>query len=139
MTDRWEPIVTFVIPGRPKPKGRPRFARGHAYTPESTRAAEREVIDMFELACPLWEPTIEDVRLTLDVYFQYGRVADLDNVAKLISDALNGYAYVDDRQIRKLEVNGYENFGDSAGVAVSFAIYKGATTDPDYDDSVGGF
>jgi len=126
MADRWEHITTFIVPGRPKPKGRPRFTRqGRAYTPETTRKAEQDVIDLFELACPLWEPTLEDVRLTLDVYFEYGRVADLDNCAKLIQDALNGYAYVDDRQVRKLEVNGYENFGDSCGVAVSFAIYKG--------------
>lgn len=128
--DRWEPIVTFVIPGRPKPKGRPRFSRqGHAYTPETTRAAERNVIDLFELAAPLWEPTVEDVRLTLDVCFQYGRVADLDNIAKLISDALNGYAWVDDRQIRKLEVNSFENAGERAGVVVSFAIFKGSADD----------
>ncbi|SIN72555.1 RusA family crossover junction endodeoxyribonuclease [Agromyces cerinus] len=126
MSDRWEPIVTFIVPGRPKPKGRPRFTkRGHAYTPQSTRDAEKQVVDLFELAAPLWEPTLEDVRLTLDVCFQHGRVADLDNVAKLISDALNGWAWVDDRQIRKLEVNGFENAGDRAGVVVSFAIYKG--------------
>lgn len=122
----WEPIVTFTVPGRPKPKGRPRFTKtGHAYTPDTTRKAEQNVIDLFELACPLWEPTIEDVRLTLDVCFQHGRVADLDNIAKLISDALNGYAYKDDRQIRKLEVNGFEHAGDMAGVVVSLAIWKG--------------
>ena len=126
MTDRWEPITTFIIPGRPKPKGRPRFTRkGHAYTPDTTRKAEREIIDLFELACPLWEPTIEDVRLTIDVCFQYGRVADLDNVAKLVSDALNGYAYVADRQVRKLDVTGHENAGDNCGVVVSLAIWKG--------------
>ncbi|SFR75908.1 crossover junction endodeoxyribonuclease RusA [Agromyces sp. CF514] len=124
--DIWEPITTFIIPGRPKPKGRPRFTRtGHAYTPQSTRDAEKNVIDLFELACPLWEPTLEDVRLTLDVCFQHGRVADLDNITKLIADALNGYAWVDDRQIRKLDITGHEHAGDRAGVVVSIAIYKG--------------
>lgn len=122
----WEPIVTFTVPGRPKPKGRPRFTKkGRAYTPQATRDAERHIIDLFELACPLWEPTIEDVRLTLDVHFQYGRVADLDNIAKLIQDALNGYAYNDDRQIRELVVVGHEGAGDAAGVVVELAIWKG--------------
>ena len=122
----WEPIVTFTVPGRPKPKGRPRFTKkGRAYTPQATRDAERHIIDLFELACPLWEPTIEDVRLTLDVHFQYGRVADLDNVVKLIQDALNGYAYRDDRQIRELVAVGHEGAGDAAGVVVELAIWKG--------------
>jgi len=125
-TAQWEHITTFVIPGRPKPKGRPRFTRtGHAYTPDSTRKAEQNVIDLFELACPLWEPTLEDVRLTVHAHFQYGRVADLDNIAKLVSDALNKYAWVDDKQVRKLEVEGFEHAGDDARVEVSFAIYKG--------------
>ncbi|MEW8997914.1 MAG: RusA family crossover junction endodeoxyribonuclease [Thermoanaerobacter sp.] len=30
----------IVVPGRPVPKGRPRFAKGHAYTPEKTRMYE---------------------------------------------------------------------------------------------------
>jgi crossover junction endodeoxyribonuclease RusA len=126
MADSWEHIVTLTIPGRPKPKGRPRFTKaGRAYTPETTRRAETNVIDLFELACPLWEPTVEDVRLTVHAFFQYGRVADLDNIAKLVSDALNGYAYEDDRQVRQLLVEGFEGAGDNARVEVSFAIYKG--------------
>ena len=83
------------------------------------------MIDLFELAAPLWEPTVEDVRLTVHAHFQYGRVADLDNIAKLVQDALNGYAYEDDKQIRKLDVEGFEDAGDNARVEVSFAIYKG--------------
>ena len=124
--DRWEHIATVVIPGRPKPKGRPRFTRqGHAYTPQNTRDAEKNVIDLFELACPLWEPTVEDVRLTVHAHFQYGRVADLDNIVKLVQDALNGYAWEDDKQVRKLEAEWFEHAGDNARVEVSFAIYKG--------------
>jgi len=126
MADRWEHIVTFVIPGRPKSKGRPRFTRqGHAYTPKTTRNAERTVVDLFELACPMWEPTLEKVRLTVDVYYKGKAVGDGDNVYKLVADALQGWAYVNDRQVRKGEFNVYENFGDSCGVAVSFAIFKG--------------
>jgi crossover junction endodeoxyribonuclease RusA len=126
MAEKWEHIATVVIPGRPKPKGRPKFTRqGRAYTPKTTRDAETRIIDLFELACPLWEPTVEDVRLTINVYFQYGRVADLDNVAKLVSDALNGYAYEDDMQVRQLHVEGFEHAGDDARVEVAFAIYKG--------------
>jgi crossover junction endodeoxyribonuclease RusA len=119
----WEHIVSFEIPGRPTPKGRPRFGNGRTYTPKTTRDAETRVVDLFELAAPMWEPTIEDVRLTVDAYFKGKRTADLDNIAKLVSDALNGYAFVDDRQVRRLEVNGFED--SEPRVVVALAIWKG--------------
>ena len=124
MTD-WEHIASIVIPGRPKPKGRPRFAKGHAYTPKETRDAEQRIVDLFEFECPLWEPTVEKVRLTVDAYFKNRQSCDLDNVAKLVSDALNKVAYADDRQIGQLVVNGFEGAGDTERVVVSFAIFKG--------------
>lgn len=126
----WEHVASFKIPGRPTPKGRPRFTRaGRAYTPKTTRDAEKQVVDLFEFECPLWEPTLEDVRLTVDVLFKGKRNADLDNIAKLCSDALNGAAYADDRQVRELHVTGFENTGDLVGVVVSFAIWKGTDHD----------
>lgn len=122
----WEHIASFKIPGRPVPKGRPRFTRtGHAYTPKTTRDAERKIVDLFEFECPLWEPTREDVRLTVDVLFRGKVTCDADNVFKLVADALNGTAYVDDKQVRKGEFEWFENTGDLAGVIVSFAIWKG--------------
>ena len=35
--------IRFTIPGNPVPKARPRFANGHAFTPEKTRSYEEMV------------------------------------------------------------------------------------------------
>ena len=123
----WEPIVTFVVPGKPKAKDRPRFNRktGGVYTTKETREAETAVGEAFDLACPLWEPTLEDVRMTLDVCWPGKATADPDNVAKLIFDGLNKLAYRDDKQIKKFSVDVFEHAGDSAGVVVTFYIHKG--------------
>ena len=41
MTQAQEPVVEFIIEGRPKPKGRPRMTRrGRVYTPAETIEAE---------------------------------------------------------------------------------------------------
>ena len=123
----WEPIVTFIVPGRPKAKERPRFNRktGNVYTPKETKDAERAVIDAFEHVAPLWEPTLEDVRLTLDICFEGKQNQDGDNCFKLVGDALNGYAWRDDKQIKKGSFDVFEHAGDRAGVVVTFYIHKG--------------
>ena len=122
----WEPIVTFIVPGQPRSKGRPRFSRqGYAYTPKTTRDAETAVLDAFELACPLWEPTIELCRLSVDASYKGKVTGDGDNVYKLVADALQGRAYVNDKQVRKGDFEVFENAGGSAGVAVTFYIHKG--------------
>ena len=42
--------ITFVVDGTPVPKGRPRFALGHVYTPERTREYEAKVRDAAKAA-----------------------------------------------------------------------------------------
>jgi crossover junction endodeoxyribonuclease RusA len=123
----WEPIVTFIVPGPPRSKERPRFNRktGAVYTPKTTKEAERAVVDAFELAAPLWEPTLEDCRLSIDVIYQKARKGDGGNVLKMVEDALNGWAYRDDKQVVDGHYHTFENGGDRAGVVVTFYIHKG--------------
>jgi crossover junction endodeoxyribonuclease RusA len=102
MTD--ELLATFTIWGDPLPKGRPRFGKGRAYTPARTRAYETAVVDAFELACPLWEPVIDHIRVEADFHRATKRRVDVDNLAKSLTDALNGVAYDDDEQIAELSV-----------------------------------
>lgn len=110
-------IATFIIPGEPVPKGRPRFTRtGHAYTPRKTIDHENLVKGVFKNSCPLWE--ITDKNLYIEMTFimqlpasmsekrkkeldgQYcDKNRDYDNLAKLLTDSLNGIAFKDDRQI----------------------------------------
>jgi crossover junction endodeoxyribonuclease RusA len=97
-----EPI-RIIIPGRPVPKQRPRFARtGHIYTPQETRDYEdfvgwkaKEVVK---------EPLEGDIALYIRVYVNRNVFADIDNIAKAIMDGLNGVAYKDDRQVVCLSI-----------------------------------
>ena len=41
-------IYRFKIPGRPKSKSRPRFARGRAYTDKKTLDAEKRVAELYD-------------------------------------------------------------------------------------------
>ena len=115
--------VRFVVYGDPVPKDRPRAA-GHIYTPRKTENAESTVCLVyksiyrgfrFEKGVPL--------RMVIDFYYRVAKSdskkkkeqkvlgeirptqrPDLDNVAKLVQDAVNGVAYYDDSQIVELTV-----------------------------------
>lgn len=116
-------ILRLTIPGKPFGKERPRSTRnGHVYTPEKTRSYEERVRSIFSSQYPNHEPL--DGPVSLDIIAVYpmakswpikkhtdaadGKIRptvrpDMDNIAKIICDALNGLAYKDDCQI----VEGY--------------------------------
>jgi crossover junction endodeoxyribonuclease RusA len=87
----------FVIPGNPIPKARPRVARGHAYTPKRTTDAE-DVVKLYAKRARV-RCLAGPVRLSLSFYRDSAQPCDLDNLVKLVSDALNGIAFKDDRQV----------------------------------------
>lgn len=107
-------MVTFKIPGKPVPKARPRLGRHGTYTPQATVQAEKAVQ---WVAGPLFkEPMVGPVELIVVAKFAppkswskkktaahigqpHLQKPDFDNIAKLVSDALNGIAYKDDSQI----------------------------------------
>lgn len=92
-------IIEFDIPGIPVAKGRPRVYHGHGVTPERTRLAEQHVKNAFQAQYPDFTPL--EGRLVLVAHFWMGKNGrpDLDNLEKLVMDALNGLAYHDDEQI----------------------------------------
>lgn len=116
----------FIIPGPPRGKGRPKFARrGNfvtTYTDDKTASYENLVtLACREVMCG--GPPIEGpVRLRVNAMFSppasaskakkldmmTGRVGvtkkpDLDNVVKAVLDGLNTVAFVDDAQVVHLE------------------------------------
>lgn len=123
-TRLWEPVVTFIVPGQPKSKARPRFGRGRTYTEPATVAAETRVIDAFENACPLWEPSLTLMRIDVDIHYKGAAIGDFDNVLKLACDALQGHAYVNDRQLRKGDWEVFEHAGDRAGLVITLHTRK---------------
>lgn len=113
---------TFIVPGQPTPKARPRVTARGAYTPKRTQLAEARVLEHFLAAdnapaSPLDVPVTLAVHAVFDVPKSWSRKRrsaafaspmtsrpDADNIAKLVTDALNGVLYADDAQIHALTV-----------------------------------
>lgn len=130
--------IQFTVPGRPQGKARPRFADGHAYTPQSTRHFERTVAmaaaRVIRHASGWSQAGPKAVYIT--AYFPvarslskaekarrigstYTHKPDSDNIAKAILDGINGVAFADDSQVVELHVRKrYAMTTDSVGVSV---------------------
>lgn len=111
--------VSFDVFGKVRGKGRPRFTRsGRPYTPKATRDYERDIREAFENATgrpP--EPFSGPIAVCIMTYRQLPKSTpksvysepdthkpDIDNVAKIVLDALNGVAWEDDAQVTSLTV-----------------------------------
>ena len=115
-------MLSFIIPGQPQGKGRPRFTkRGHTYTPEKTKAYEREIASAGLIAAADRGDDVKmDAVIQLMVIARFKipkswtkarREAAMNgpvwhtckpdgvNVLKVIQDALNGILWNDDSQI----------------------------------------
>lgn len=110
----------------PKAKARPRFKRigkfVQTYTPKTTQEYEKLIAEQYLLQggtvfeypylemsviayFPIPKSTRKSDRLLLETgYVPYDKKPDADNLVKAIADALNGIAYVDDKQICSLKV-----------------------------------
>lgn len=101
----------FSIEGEPVAKKRPRFTVRNkrnggqyvqTYTDPVTAAGELAVLRTFQSAYPGHEPLTGPISVLMGFYEgprQAEKQQDLDNLIKLVLDALNGVAWVDDRQI----------------------------------------
>jgi Holliday junction resolvase RusA-like endonuclease len=113
--------LSIVIPGKPQGKDRPRFVRatGRVYTPAETLRAEERIRSTWNkaggpvLTGPLSVFITASTPRPKGHYLKGGELSaegrrhrhpdnqkpDLDNVAKLCLDALNGAAFKDDVQV----------------------------------------
>lgn len=116
--------IRFVIPGRVGGKGRPRATAigGHArmYTPAKTVSMEAMVRDFgagammggalldgplhLSVLVSLERPQSWSKRKRVENPIPTGK-PDLDNVVKLIGDALNGVVWRDDSQVASLHIS----------------------------------
>ena len=136
--------ISFVIPGAPVPKGRPRSSRQHdadggefvrTYTPKRTRNYEREVRLFARAAFGTTPPLTEAVHIDLVAYLPIAKSwpkgkqraarsgtlypikkPDLDNIEKAVTDGCNGIVYEDDAQI--VEVYKAKRYSDNPHVWV---------------------
>lgn len=105
-----ELVCSFVVPGPPVPKGRPRVfydsgaSRYRAATPPKTSDAEKRIAQHYWVNARPRSLQTGRLRLTLRFYVDNFRRVDADNLEKTVKDALNGKAYVDDSQIDETNV-----------------------------------
>lgn len=134
-------VLSFYVPGPPRGKQRPRHGKGHTYTPAATVAAEKEIA--WEARRAMKGLKLFDGPLSVDITALYALPAswskkklkevfasgewktsksDLDNIVKLLADALNGVVWQDDAQVVKLScVKKYTSVADSEGLYVLVA------------------
>ena len=108
--------MKVTIEGEPKGKGRPRFYNGHAVTPQTTRDYEEEAALAYKAKVKKTYHGAVGVRIR--AYFKIPKGVskavrqmmedgvrrptkkpDIDNIDKIILDALNGIAFDDDKQV----------------------------------------
>jgi Holliday junction resolvase RusA-like endonuclease len=130
-------LFRFVVVGDPVGKQRPRVAGGHAYTPQKTRDYEILIQDnfMIQLGKNHYftpdEPVYVHVDITLPVPKSASKAQrekmlngeilpmvkpDGDNVLKSVLDALEGYAYSNDKQV--IDQRSRKKYGEQGMITV---------------------
>ena len=115
----------FEVPGKITGKGRPRIntTTAIAYTPTKTKEYEDLVKQYFIIKNRCAKPLEGRLKVTIKAYFDIPKNTskkqkeemlnnnirplkkpDIDNIAKIILDALNKLAFNDDNQITKLSI-----------------------------------
>jgi len=116
----------FFVPGKPRGQQRPRFVRklGIAYTPKDSVNAMAVVRQAFVTRYPNHSPWDVPIGLSVHAHFDvpkskpkwwreaaweieqaYASKPDVDNIAKLVQDALTGVAWRDDALISRVRVD----------------------------------
>ena len=139
MNESEQPILLTVL-GKPVGKARARTVRtatgkSHTYTPEKTRNAE---VAWQAAWLESRQESLGDgpIRVHVRAYFKppkshpwrwpapVGR-PEIDNIAKLVLDALRGFAYLDDSQVVQLLATKYYSGMPRTEVEIAKAWLKG--------------
>lgn len=118
-------IYEFEVPGKIVGKGRPRLNSytGNVYTPTRTKDYETLIEQYFLLKYPKFKMLEGRIKISMIAYFSIPKATkksmiedmledkisptkkpDIDNIIKIVLDAMNQFAFKDDIQITKLEV-----------------------------------
>lgn len=118
---RYELEINESITGKARPRMNTRT--GRAYTPTKTKNHEFLIRQLFIIKYPDFEPIEERIKIKIIAFFELPKKRsklseaemlanivspvkkpDIDNIAKIILDSLNKFAYLDDTQVTKLEI-----------------------------------
>jgi Holliday junction resolvase RusA-like endonuclease len=139
--------MKIVVFGEVKPQGRPRgtIIKGRIvfYEQKETKEYKKQIANVFKLNYPDHIPFESCLNCTIKVYKaipkSFGKEKrmkalsdkirpttkpDVDNYAKLICDALNGIAYVDDSQIVTLEIKKHYSDVDKLEIIIEQVNYE---------------
>lgn len=118
-------IYEFEVPGKIIGKGRPRLntSTGIIYTPTKTKDYETLVEQYYLLKYPKFKQLQGRLKVSIIAYFSIPKNTkkldikemiennisptkkpDIDNIVKVILDSMNKFAFKDDTQITKLEI-----------------------------------
>lgn len=118
-------IYEFEVPGKVIGKGRPRLNSytGVVYTPTKTKDYETLVEEYFLLKYPRFKLLENRIKVSIIAYFAIPKATkksdinqmlennisptkkpDIDNIVKVVLDAMNKFAFKDDNQITKIDV-----------------------------------
>ena len=118
-------MYKFEVPGKITGKARPRVntMTGRAYTPGNTKDYEMLIKQYFKIKYPKFETLEGRIHVKIIAYFEPPKQTskkqvelmlknsisptkkpDIDNVIKIVLDALNKMAFRDDSQITKIEI-----------------------------------
>ena len=135
-------MYEFEMIGSIVGKARPRMntRTGKAYTPTNTKNYEYLVRQIFLYKYPDYKPIDGRVTMTIKAYFEIpkstskkkeaemlsGAISptkkpDWDNIGKIISDALNKFAFKDDAQITDVRI--FKEYAETPKVIVQIGEY----------------
>jgi Holliday junction resolvase RusA-like endonuclease len=124
MEDTKEMVLNIM----PVPKGRPRYANGHAYTPKRTREYE----DLIRMS---WRHGMLEGPLFVEMFFNFPipkrgtplmvgqphlKRPDLDNLVKAVLDGLQGKAFKDDSEICMINASKTYNTDPYVAVRITY-------------------
>ena len=133
--------VQFTIPGKPGHwQRRVQTKSGHSYMPAQVKNGKALVVAMFlKIVGPDFRPYEGPVSLLIAARWRHAKspqwrrelaeaenwprpkTPDIDNIVKLILDALNGVAYEDDRQVTWQMT--YKCYGKPEGTTVTLIFH----------------
>lgn len=135
-------IYEFEVPGKVIGKGRPRLNSytGTVYTPTRTKDYETLIEQYFLLKYPRFKMLEGRVNVSIISYFAIPKSTkkidvdemldnnisptkkpDIDNIVKVVLDSMNRFAFKDDNQITKLEVE--KKYGFEEKVCIKIEEY----------------
>ena len=139
-------IYEFEVPGKVIGKGRPRLNSytGVVYTPTKTKDYESLVEQYFLLKYPRFKTLEGRIKVSIIAYFSIPKATkksdinemlennisptkkpDIDNIVKAVLDSMNKFAFKDDNQITKLEVEKKYALEDKIYIKMFTLIKKG--------------